>query len=625
MTEPTPLVILCNGADPPSKLRDTDREKLLRLEYRNSTEFEQNVTILLPDFVRDVFHLPNRVLDLLEIAAYVFLADRLMSRGRKDDLEYHKWARSLHFVIRVRDHEFWEASSVHHKLVEALRFMTGDRAYEFSFLPGHTTPRTGLFDSEGFVIEPKVNTSVTLFSGGLDSLAGIIERLEGSSDQVCLISHRSGQPGTRKTQDRLFAALRNRYPNRLVHYRFHCSLKDIRANDETQRTRAFLYASIAYAICCVLSQDRFFVYENGVAAINFLRRQDLQNARASRTAHPRTLALLEEFFSEIHGSRIKIATPFLWKTKADVFGVLSGFGREDLITSTVSCSKTFQNLGQATHCGGCFQCIDRKLAAYAAGLDDIDDGSGIYALNFIKKKIDDGETKTILVDYVRQARNFAEWNIDCFYKEKLSELAELTDYISGMDEEEVVNSIFDLCHRHGEQVLKAIKKMREVHDHPFRELPEGSFLQLINEREHLKEPVQRLIVDISRRLQTAIPLAFKTNLPKDERDLNDKISAIVESSRHKFEREHPAVRFALAQVIPDHSLNEYNLLIESKYVRESTSPSKASEGIAADLTKYPEDSHILFIVYDPYGSIVPVEDFKGDFEKKGRCTVCVIR
>ena len=66
-------------------------------------------------FVRDVSHLPSRILDLLEIAAYVFCADRLASRGRKDNVEYHSWPRLFHFVIKVRDFDFWDTHDVKEK------------------------------------------------------------------------------------------------------------------------------------------------------------------------------------------------------------------------------------------------------------------------------------------------------------------------------------------------------------------------------------------------------------------------------------------------------------------------------------------------------------------------------
>ena len=63
--------------------------------------------------------------------------------------------------------------------------MTGDREYRFHFLPGHGTDPAHLFDSEEFKTTPDKPHHVMLFSGGLDSLAGAIERLNSSNDTVC--------------------------------------------------------------------------------------------------------------------------------------------------------------------------------------------------------------------------------------------------------------------------------------------------------------------------------------------------------------------------------------------------------------------------------------------------------
>lgn len=616
-------VVLCNGANLPEALSPQAESNLLNLEYRQSETSEPNVKISLPDFIRGVDYVPPRILDLLEIAAYVFAADRSTFRGAKNALEYQSWARSFHFVFKVRDYAFWSTSPASRKLSEALSFMAGDREYNFSFQPGHSTTPASLFDREEFEIRPQMNNSVVLFSGGLDSLAGIVERLETTNEQICLVSHRS-QPSITGTQDRLLKALDARYPNRLMHYRFQCSLAKVRATEETQRTRGFLYATIAYALSHVLLQDKaFFVYENGVTTINFPKRQDMVNARSSRTTHPKSIALLERFFSEVEESKVQISTPFLWQTKTDVLRTISSFGRDDLITSAVSCSKTFQNLEQATHCGHCSQCIDRRFAAYGAEVDGIDE-SGIYASDFIQHRVE-GEVKTTLVDYVRQARDFANWNIDYFYKELLDELVDLTDYVAKPNEEEAVEHIHSLCRRHGQQVLEAVIKMRNTHDDLSRKIVEGSFLSLVNNREYLKKPVLRLVSDVCDSLSNALPLAFQRELPKNENHLNDMISAILNSNSNKFEREHPFVRFSLAHAVPDHSLNGNYLFIESKYIRNSTTPSRVSEGLAADLTKYPEESHILFLVYDPNRSISDDNLFRIDFERGSRCTVCIIR
>lgn len=214
------------------------------------------------------------------------------------------------------------------------------------------------------------------------------------------------------------------------------------------------------------------------------------NSRASRTTHPRTLALLETLFSEIDPSVVQIPTPFLWKTKTDIFHLISEVGRKDLITSTVSCNHTFQHLDQATHCGGCSQCIDRRFAAYGSKLDDVDE-AGIYAFDFIQREVIDGEVKTTLLDYVRQAKEFASFTFKDFYYQMLGHLGDLIDHLPGSSEIEKIERVWKLAQRHGEQVGRAIHRMRSTHDNPYYSLPENSFLQMVAEREYLMRPISR--------------------------------------------------------------------------------------------------------------------------------------
>ena len=180
-------IILCNNATSPSikKGKNTD---ILTLDYISA---KKNLIIKLPRFVNSLYHLSNRVKDLLEIASYIYAADRNIKRGRKDDVEYQSWARKLHFCIKVRDYDFWSNEALKQTLIEGLKFVSGDYDFDFSFQEGHSTIQQGLFDNEQFSLEPATNTKVVLYSGGLDSLSGIVELLETTDDKLCLISHRS--------------------------------------------------------------------------------------------------------------------------------------------------------------------------------------------------------------------------------------------------------------------------------------------------------------------------------------------------------------------------------------------------------------------------------------------------
>ena len=307
-------VFLCNEATPSQDLNEGDYR---RLAYRSAGDERPVVRLALPNFVRSVNHVPDRCLDLLEIAAYVFAGDRLTSRGPTDAVEYQSWSRQFRFIVKVRDHEFWDQAKVREALEKALCFATGDTAYEFTFQPGHETPATNLFDREEFMIGNEEDIAIMLFSGGIDSLAGAVHQLKNTSSHICLVSHLA-QAGTMRTQKRLSDALKDLYEGRVSAYQFKTTLQGERAKEETQRSRPFLYGSIAFALATALGQDRCYVHENGVTSLNFARRDDLLNARASRTTHPKTIGRLAALFSMIAGRRFAIETPFLWLTKTEV-------------------------------------------------------------------------------------------------------------------------------------------------------------------------------------------------------------------------------------------------------------------------------------------------------------------
>ncbi len=177
------FLFCCNGA--PARRREAQI-----LEYRPEKS-NRNIVAGLPKFVQNVIHLPARTLDLLEIATYVFAGDRDASRGRLDEVEYHTWSRVLDFHIRVRDLDFWNRRDVHDALTDAIEFMSGDVRVSFTFSPGHDTPPTSLFDRPEFRLhETGLPRAISLFSGGLDSLAGALDLapVSGLRVQICRVA-----------------------------------------------------------------------------------------------------------------------------------------------------------------------------------------------------------------------------------------------------------------------------------------------------------------------------------------------------------------------------------------------------------------------------------------------------
>jgi len=460
-----------------------------------------------------------------------------------------------------------------------------------------------------------------LFSGGLDSLTGAIERLSISEDVVCLVSHRSGQPSTARTQDGLVDALAQQFPDRVKHYRFRSSLIGKRATSETQRSRTFLYGTIAFALAQALKQDDITFYENGVTSLNFPRRQDLLNSRASRTTHPKTLYLLSQLLTEVAEQPFFVHNPYRFKTKAEVLHVLSQYQGDHLISSAVSCSRTSMARDDRTHCGGCLQCVDRRFAASAAGLSAVDH-AGLYALDFLSQGIADGEAKTVITDYARLGLELGAETLDGFYQRWITEISEAI--VPGDNDEEVVHQVYDLAHRFGQQTIDALRAFHYLDD-VTKEPVQNSLLHIIQKRDYLKSEPQRFVHELADKLCRAVPTMFARHPPHNENDFNDKIQAIIERDSDEYRREFPTTNFGMAKVIPDHEIRDYNLLIESKYLRKSTTPSKVTDQIAADLVKYPKEAFLVFVIYDPNRTILNDLRFSRDIEKHRPCKVVIIR
>lgn len=615
-----PSLILCNGATLKSAPAKHSRDaKVVTLAYSAVDQANPTVDIGLPNFVAGVYHLPGRVLDLLEIAAYIFCTDRWLDRGAKDAVEYNGWGRIIHYVIRVRDYDFWSSREVSDLLSRAIEWATGDQSHTFSWVPGHSTPAAGLFDSEQFQLDPAPGAKVALFSGGIDSLTGAFQHLNDTAGKLYLISHRSSTD-VQSTQRLLLNALQCRYPERIFPYSFTCRLKGKRAAEETQRSRSFLFCSIAYALTAALQQDKFSIYENGITSLNLPKREGMGLARASRTTHPQTIRLFEQLLAFVHGRTLTIETPFFWKTKTDVLRALKSNDGEDLLDTSVSCTRTFQNAHHKTHCGGCSQCVDRRFAAVAAELSG-QDHPGLYTSDFVNDVIEDPETRTLVIDYLAQAKEFAICSADRFESTYLNELADIEDHLNDVPKGERVAALHRLCARHGQQVMQAVRTLND----PIREVKKGTLLGMLNQRDYLKTPISRLADELCERLSRSLPISFKGQKPANEDDFNDKVDGLLNGWRKEFEREHPCASFARAKMIPDHTSTSQLFLLESKYIRGATSPSKATDGLAADLFKLPQEFFKLLVVYDPGRAIVDDDEFRAAFESRGHCRVLVVR
>ena len=432
---------------------------IINLSNHRYDQIMENVTTRFDKFIDTPQELPDRIIDLLHIASYVFCADRCANRGDRSSLSNSSWSRSWRFEIPVLDYDFWATPKVSNALSDALVFMTGDKSYEFLFRKAIQEPlkteayQTNLFSDKVLNNLRGKNLDVMLFSGGLDSLAGTIDRLNSFPDrQLCLINHMSNNR-TKRTQRSLTDKLKEKYPDRVFPYTFECRFKKLKSRDETQRTRMFLFSAIAFAICNYYSKDELFIYENGVTSLNLSKQIDVINARSSRTTHPKVIGLLQVFYSCFSDS-FTIRTPYYDKTKEEIIKIFDQFHEVDLIQSSVSCSSTRDTHEQFPHCGCCSQCIDRRFATYAAGFQDVD---FTYALDIAQDPLD-FETKQRVSALLYFTENEIGDSKYDFLKKHPQELMDIIDYWPG-SKEDSLSEIFDLYCRYRDSIKRAIMSM----------------------------------------------------------------------------------------------------------------------------------------------------------------------
>ena len=129
-----PRLILCNGILSSEIDRSDDGRHILELNAHGS---EGNVNIKITDIAKTFAQsLSPRLLDLLEIASYVYATDCAANRGDgfSNNRTVESWGRDFKFVIPVEDTVFWQRKDVDLLLRRILNFLADDRC-SFEFRP----------------------------------------------------------------------------------------------------------------------------------------------------------------------------------------------------------------------------------------------------------------------------------------------------------------------------------------------------------------------------------------------------------------------------------------------------------------------------------------------------------
>lgn len=301
--------------------------------------------------------------ELFRLAGAIYCADKLVKRREAADY----WTRDLGLEVPVSDVALWERAKP--ALVQALTFLSGDRwAIDFIGDSGRIE-RTEPVLSE--------HDQVSLFSGGLDSLAGAVDALEAGR-RVMLVGHHESPLADNK-QAELYNALRALYgDDRVVLRRLYLRPsrprpKQVRplphAEENTTRSRSFLFFAAGLVVADALGATvPLVVPENGFIGINVPLTAARSGSLSTRTTHPLFMHQLRSL-----GLQNVIENPYRLLTKGEVLE--QSANRElllDLAPRSISCSHPeaprWASRGQG-NCGYCYPCLVRRASLHRVNSD----------------------------------------------------------------------------------------------------------------------------------------------------------------------------------------------------------------------------------------------------------------
>ncbi len=450
-------LIWCGPDNPPDEKR-TGFKKTVRLD---SLSQDHNVNLRIENISSTLIqNIPSLIIDLLEIGSYVYCADQSITRGGKTWAQNGKdWYRNFIVNIPVRNPDIWGRPEIKKCLSETLEFLSDD-SYDFKFRQlKKDAPRQQYFDfSQGW---SEFDTdSILLFSGGLDSLAGGLDEMVEHNRDIVLVSHRP-MPKISSRQTSLVNELKREFEGKrkLLHIPVWVNKDPGITHDANQRTRSFLYASLAVAVAKMTQKDTIKFYENGIVSCNLPISEQIVGTRASRSTHPKALSLFSEFFSLLFDRPFKVENPFFGYTKSDVVKSIGDKGYHRLIASTHSCSHTRQTLQLNKHCGTCSQCVERRIATEFNGFQEFDPKE-YYDIDLFRDSLKKPEDRTMVESYISNSLGLEDVSFEDF----ISRYPETTRIINqlGMPASKAADLVYNLHKRHGNQVSQVITQQIEA-------------------------------------------------------------------------------------------------------------------------------------------------------------------
>ena len=255
------------------------------------------------------FELRDEIKDLLVVATSIYAADTSVSRI---DCANDNFTRFFELHIPVQDKLLWDNSLK--VLTEMLRFLTGD-IWNLHFRSSKrvhscyvsSPPLPGIFDFD----------HITLLSGGLDSLIGVIDLLSNGVKPL-IVSHswdKTDIVAQKKILDGLHAKYMNQFSSISASIGFEENDFFNAGSELSKRSRSFLFYSLGLACTELIeSTPKFVVPENGYVALNIPLDFCRLGALSTRSTHPYFMLKMEQLAKNL-GINVDLFNPYKLKSK----------------------------------------------------------------------------------------------------------------------------------------------------------------------------------------------------------------------------------------------------------------------------------------------------------------------
>ena len=325
-----------------TKIRVTGRFQRKGLKYGTREESVKAEFLSLNPFVSDLD------LDLADVVSSLFLCENLKN---EEELTLDDWIRFS--VNRVN---VWNRSEVKLLIQNILSFMVKARpSIRFKAAQRRRRPRKRE--------APERKESVTLFSGGIDSLSGIlnVQTRHGPTSGV-FVNHSN-----------ISSIVQNLEENVCDRYGINLFQIDIQRSRAAgiQQLRGFVYLAFGAIVARILETNKIFISESGPVMYQPLF---IPTDLVTLTTHPTLILLSKQFFRELYDIEFHFYEPFEDITKAEVVSLCP---EQDAIQSTNSCVSTRFAYSGYSHCGMCYGCLVRRVSCLVAGVGDAEYGRDV--------------------------------------------------------------------------------------------------------------------------------------------------------------------------------------------------------------------------------------------------------